>query len=1438
MRHVLLLMALAICPLFGLAQGYVVSPLNVGAGNPGGLNTDSDFSTTGWNSILGPSLNSNQWSAPVSIPFPFEFNGQPATQIKASGNGLVTFDAGATALPNANTSLPAAGLPDSTVAVQWYSFTSSPPTGTNDEVYTKTFGTPGNRQFWIRWHSFEIGDPNFSFNYFALVLEEGTNNIYCVAMYSGTSTDNATVGIQVDGTTAFEATTTYSSPGLGSGTTDNEYWVFSPALSDDAGVSALNAPSFPVSPGMQPVDVELENFGANPLNSVDIEWEIDGVAQTTVNYTTTLAPFSSTNVNLGMFNFPTGTSTIRAWTTNPNGGTDPQNSNDTLEVEVCTPYNGAYTVGGTTPDFNNLEEAFNALETCGVTGPVELNVEPGVYTEQVEITEIPGASMMNQITVNGADTSLVFITPDNSLRNAAILFDGADWITFKNVTVGDTTLGSEFFAFQFRNLAEHNTLDSVRVVLLPTTGFDYSAVVASDDVDNDFGEGDNFNYLTIRNSHLFGGEYNINLDGNGSDFTNNHNIIIENNLLEATDDGCIRMDNQDTIRIVGNTMDALDPGADGIYIFDVQNFEIEENSIQADGEALYISDGNFDEPTTSRSRVVNNMLASNNNAAVDFDDTEEVDFWHNSMWSATDFAMEANDIVNFDIRNNLFTSADDFVIDFFDGATGITTLDYNSYFNYAGNDIVDFGGTTYASVLAWQLGEPTYNQNSVEEDPAFVNPPADLHALSPGVNDIGDNSVGITVDIDGDTRPFAGSTIVDLGADEFDVIDTSVVAVNLMPDGSFCGDSNTVVMVELSSLGVDTLFSVPFTWEVNGPGGVTIQNPTINDTLVFSEDKTFNIDTLDTYEGGSWTLTFILDVPNDPDNTDDTLTTTFSTTPFEPMPENDTVMACSGSDAMLVAMDLSGIEYGWYSDSTGTNQLALNDTLMYTPTQAVDTVYLKYETTADSLETTFAAGNTCGGGNMFDITAINDVNINGFTINPEVTATGQPLNVYYIPNGTYVGNQTNSGAWTLLGNYTFDGTADVPEFVPVANLTIPAGQTYAIYVEYDANYTNGSTTYSNADMEVTTGDGLCSAFGGVNTGREFNGRIHYGSVGCSSVLTPVTVMEQDTADASFMAMDDLLDVDFDASASMGDSLMWDLGDGTMTNDTVFTHTYATAGDYTVQLVAYSPCGNDTATQVITVCDSLAISIDTTQTGPLDFDFGVSGQGNPVTVTWDFGDGSPTVQMMNPSHTFPAPGNYTVQAIAEDTCGNLDTTDIEVSACQPLVASYSHIDGPLPGEKEFTFNGSGNPVEYIWDFDDGNDTTTTGGSVAHIYTGNGDYDASLTVVNACGDSATYTETITVIITSSANQLTEELGLNIYPNPADGFVNVDFSATAAGQYNIAVFDLTGRQVMQRTQSLTANEAYSTKLQLGNLSAGTYNLRITGPTGQLTNAKLILR
>jgi len=155
-------------------------------GNPGGTNAEADDNIEGWTEITTSQHYSNTWSSARDIGFDFSFFGKPVTEFKVSQNGLLTFSVDKELLPadqKDNIDLTTQNpfdpiIPDYTICAFWDSYTNAPPTGGNDKVYVKTFGTEPNRQLWIKWASFEYGSPNSSFNYFGIVLEETTGIVY------------------------------------------------------------------------------------------------------------------------------------------------------------------------------------------------------------------------------------------------------------------------------------------------------------------------------------------------------------------------------------------------------------------------------------------------------------------------------------------------------------------------------------------------------------------------------------------------------------------------------------------------------------------------------------------------------------------------------------------------------------------------------------------------------------------------------------------------------------------------------------------------------------------------------------------------------------------------------------------------------------------------------------------------------------------------------------------------------------------------------------------------------------------------------------------------------------------------------------------------------------------------------------------------------------
>ncbi|MDG1333005.1 MAG: PKD domain-containing protein, partial [Crocinitomicaceae bacterium] len=101
-----------------------------------------------------------------------------------------------------------------------------------------------------------------------------------------------------------------------------------PALADDAGISSITAPTGGLCTTTFTPEVVLQNFGTNTLSSVTINYDIDGGANQTFNWTGSLASAASTTVTLPNMTTTLGAHVFNASTSNPNVTTDSNPAND------------------------------------------------------------------------------------------------------------------------------------------------------------------------------------------------------------------------------------------------------------------------------------------------------------------------------------------------------------------------------------------------------------------------------------------------------------------------------------------------------------------------------------------------------------------------------------------------------------------------------------------------------------------------------------------------------------------------------------------------------------------------------------------------------------------------------------------------------------------------------------------------------------------------------------------------------------------------------------------------------------------------------------------------------------------------------------------------------------------------------------------------------
>jgi PKD repeat protein len=118
-----------------------------------------------------------------------------------------------------------------------------------------------------------------------------------------------------------------------------------------------------------------------------------------------------------------------------------------------------------------------------------------------------------------------------------------------------------------------------------------------------------------------------------------------------------------------------------------------------------------------------------------------------------------------------------------------------------------------------------------------------------------------------------------------------------------------------------------------------------------------------------------------------------------------------------------------------------------------------------------------------------------------------------------------------------------------------------------------------------------------------------------------------------------------------------------------------------------------------------------------------------------------------SHSYAAPGTYTVTLTTVDTLGNVSSAPHAVTVHGPPSASFSVAPpNPVAG-RSVTFDGSGSSEQggtiasYSWDF--GDSTPAGSGPIAsHAYAAPGTYTVKLTVTDGTGASASTSKQVTV------------------------------------------------------------------------------------------------
>jgi len=329
----------------------------------------------------------------------------------------------------------------------------------------------------------------------------------------------------------------------------------------------------------------------------------------------------------------------------------------------------------------------------------------------------------------------------------------------------------------------------------------------------------------------------------------------------------------------------------------------------------------------------------------------------------------------------------------------------------------------------------------------------------------------------------------------------------------------------------------------------------------------------------------------------------------------------------------------------------------------------------------------------------------------------------------------------------------------------------------------------------------------------------------------------------------------DVSTGLVDKRSWDFGDGSPPNaEQEPTHTYQKAGAYTVKLTVSGPGGEQTQMRPVEIVappkpqpafvvgavevhvDQVVVFTDVTKQ-PVD------------RVMWDFGDGTPSVEvdytkrtdetsqtLQAVRHTFAKGGTFQVALTATGPGGTGSMTKpLLVKAHDPPVAKIVLVSDPRAGALTVFTDGSNGIVKRAtWRFGDGttevvvaySDTTDTAQrAVRHTYKQEGTFNVALKVEGPGG--ADQTELKGIIVKPS--ELVPKAMFDIDQQHGRGELVVRFTNQSSGPIVRYVWNFgDGSPEVIQTSKQDVEHTYGT-------GEYTPTLTVEGPQGLAPNTHL---
>ena len=245
--------------------------------------------------------------------------------------------------------------------------------------------------------------------------------------------------------------------------------------------------------------------------------------------------------------------------------------------------------------------------------------------------------------------------------------------------------------------------------------------------------------------------------------------------------------------------------------------------------------------------------------------------------------------------------------------------------------------------------------------------------------------------------------------------------------------------------------------------------------------------------------------------------------------------------------------------------------------------------------------------------------------------------------------------------------------------------------------------------------------------------------------TDVTVSGSAVADFSFTpaCLNESMQFTDESTSSTGITWAWDFGDGNTSTDQNPTHTYITTGDFDVILEVDNGACTDIITKTVTVTEipESSFSYAFVNNTPCEdviiqfTDLSTSADGID-SWAWDFGDGTPTTTVQNPTHSYSSGGSFivTLTVSATTNCEGISQQTIVVQPAPAIDFSFTEdCEGIETHFIDSDFIDVASTTSWNYSFGDGQ--TSTESNPNYTYANSGSYPVVFTIIdiNNCSNS---------------------------------------------------------------------------------------------------------